>query len=383
MKKNYFCFVALVCFAFNVYAQNSYYSDFYRGNLEEKNQVIINSIAEGDSSIAIEALDFSISAYNVLHADEDFITLTETSIKSLNAGNCVGKEKIVADKLRNIFKIFQESEIKVAILDAFSVFTSSENLLLVNDYFYSKMQNSDDVDEALLKSILFMGTYGNSTSFNMLFMADILDVWPSYNEILSTAYGELANESEKEIMQFLSTVPIEKKLVIVNRLCENPKISKKICGEAAENALSSVIYIEGAKKEFTDKQLELVLLCVKTIADSKWTRAASLATSSFTGIRAEYEKGNISDENYALIIRNIGSVSAPETAQVLSSYLDFLNKQTEKNQMPPKVVVLSVIETLGEMGDKSTFDCLLYATYLEYPKEVIVAAKDALAKLKW
>ena len=188
------------------HAQESYMSDFYKGNLVEKKQVVESSSAAGDSSIAIAALDFSISAYDALSSDTDFINLVETSVKSLTAGNSKGKEKIIAEKLRMIFKTFSDSKIKIAVIDAFSVFQSPENLYLVNDFFYSKMQKSQEMDEALLKAVLFMGTYGNSASFNMLFIADILDVWPSYSAILASSYGGLANESEKEILQFLSKI---------------------------------------------------------------------------------------------------------------------------------------------------------------------------------
>lgn len=366
------------------HAQESYMSDFYKGNLVEKKQVVESSSAAGDSSIAIAALDFSISAYDALSSDTDFINLVETSVKSLTAGNCKGKEKIIAEKLRMIFKTFSDSKIKIAVIDAFSVFQSPENLYLVNDFFYSKMQKSQEMDEALLKAVLFMGTYGNSASFNMLFIADILDVWPSYSAILASSYGGLANESEKEILQFLSTVPIEKKILILKRLDENPKVSKKICGESAENALSSVIYnIEGAKPDFSGSKLNLTLVCLQVFSDTQWTRAASLIASCFNGIRQEYENGNLSDEDFSSTIKNIASVSSAETSSSLSSYLDFLNKQTEKNLPPSKAVVLSLINSLGEMGDKAAFDSLLYATYLDYPEEVIAAAKNALAKLKW
>ncbi|MDY2616447.1 MAG: hypothetical protein SOV76_07840, partial [Treponema succinifaciens] len=55
------------------HAQESYMSDFYKGNLVEKKQVVESSSAAGDSSIAIAALDFSISAYDALSSDTDFI----------------------------------------------------------------------------------------------------------------------------------------------------------------------------------------------------------------------------------------------------------------------------------------------------------------------
>ena len=108
-----------------------------------------------------------------------------------------------------------------------------------------------------------------------------------------------------------------------------------------------------------------------------------MIASCFNGIRQEYENGNLSDEDFSSTIKNIASVSSAETSSPLSSYLDFLNKQTEKNLPPSKAVVLSLINSLGEMGDKAAFDSLLYATYLDYPEEVIAAAKNALAKLKW
>lgn len=378
---------ALLSLAFALafsYADEPYLTLFYKGNLAEKNQIVKDAAEAGDSSVALQSLDFSISAYDALHGESEFITLVETSVKALTAGNTPGKEKIVAERLRGIFKLFSEPQIKVAVLDAFSVFQAPENLFLVNDFFYGKMQDSADIDEALLKSILYMGSYGNAASFNMLFIADILDIWPSYSKILANAYGSLANGSEKEILQLLSTVPVERKTVILEKLSSNPKIAKKICGEAAENALSSVIYsMEGSQKDCSREQTELVLVSLHIISDTNWTRAAKMATSCFSGLKGEYEQGVISDEAFSKAITDIASVASMETAKVLSSYLDFLNRSTEKKQPPVKAVVLSVIDSLGELGDKDAFDCLLYATYLDYPEEVISAAKNALAKLKW
>ena len=51
--------------------------------------------------------------------------------------------------------------------------------------------------------------------------------------------------------------------------------------------------------------------------------------------------------------------------------------------MPARSVVLALISALGEMGDKTAFDALLFVTYLSYPIDVIDAAKASLAKLNW
>ena len=68
---------------------------------------------------------------------------------------------------------------------------------------------------------------------------------------------------------------------------------------------------------------------------------------------------------------------------VLSSYLDYLNKCAENGQTPVRDVVLSVINSLGELGDNRAFDFIYAATSLDYPEEVVEAAKSAIKKLKW
>jgi hypothetical protein len=38
---------------------------------------------------------------------------------------------------------------------------------------------------------------------------------------------------------------------------------------------------------------------------------------------------------------------------------------------------------LGDLGDKTAFDYLLYVGYLSYPETVKKASRDALARLAW
>ncbi len=367
-----------------MFGQENFESAFLKGNLVEKKQAVMDSASLGNSHIAIKTLDFAISAHDSLAGDDEFIDLVETAVDVLSVGNCVGMESEVSEKLRKIFLSFPDERIKIAVLNSFSSFPASENLLLVNTYFSENMQNNEPMKESILKSILYMGSNGNSMSFNLLFIADVLDVWPSYSDILFNAYVPLVNNSEREILNILTTVPASKKIIILEKMNKNAEISAKIRGEVAENALSSVISNMGENpNRLTDEQIELKLSCLRMIADTKWTRASSLVTSCFDSVRSEYEHERINEDEFARAIVDIASVATPETIQLLSSYLDFLNKSTENNQTPVKAVVLSVINSLGELGDKAAFDYLLYATYLDYPEDVRHAAKVALEKLKW
>jgi hypothetical protein len=48
-----------------------------------------------------------------------------------------------------------------------------------------------------------------------------------------------------------------------------------------------------------------------------------------------------------------------------------------------EAITRTIIQVLGDMGDKISFDYLLYISYLSYPEVIQSAAKEALEKLKW
>ena len=239
----------IIAFAFGLSAfllafaeeKNSNVVDFYRGNIKDKISVVKKSMEAGDSSVAVRAIEFLIDTNEVLANDEDYNELAEISIKSFNSRNIVGIEKQVSSKLCSLFKMTESHRVKIAIMDFFNVMPGAEAVQMVNDFFYKKMQNHNPVDESVVKAVEFMGSKGNAASFNRLFIADILEVWPEFSPKIAECYGNLAEENRREILQMIVSVPADKKIVILNKINANPKISKKICGECAENVLLTVI----------------------------------------------------------------------------------------------------------------------------------------------
>ena len=59
-----------------------------------------------------------------------------------------------------------------------------------------------------------------------------------------------------------------------------------------------------------------------------------------------------------------------------------LNSFTENGQIVDEQIILSVIRNLGELGDNTAFDYLLYTGYLNYSGTVQRAAREALKNLK-
>ena len=120
------------------------------------------------------------------------------------------------------------------------------------------------------------------------------------------------------------------------------------------------------------------------LAEQKWTRASKKAIQFYDFSKKLYEEKKLSDALFSDIIAKLPDIAPLDCVSVLSSYLQQINraKETETN-VPADAVILSIIRSLGAIGDKNAFDSLLSVTYYNYSDSVIKAARDALAGLKW
>ncbi len=369
-------------------AYSSYTIEYLKGNIQDKIHAVQNSALNGDISICLKALDFAAQEKESLSSDQDFRLLVKTAVSCLKTDKASQEEKDkAAANLSQIFIGFDDGELRIAVLDKIKEISSQKSVNLLNSFVSDKIHRKDPIDDLTIKAIMLLKEIGDSNSFTSLFLADIMDVWPQNKKELREAYSPLSKKCENEILTIFANVDAEKKnniLLTVKELsADGEKIPKKICGELAENALSESIYSIGETQEKNGKIIQLQLTSLQIAAEQKWTRAAKLATEIFPQIRSGYEAKLITDEQFALAIQNIGSIGSDKTGKVLSSYLEFLNKGMEQNRAPSQAVVLSVINALGGLGDKTAFDGLLYVTYLNYPEAVVKAAKTALTKLKW
>lgn len=353
---------------------------FIKGDIKAKCAAVEKCAAYGDYSLNLKAFDFLIENRAVLETDDDAVQLLKTSVETLNENS---NSEEISNRLCDIFKYFNSDEVKILTLNKLAFFSSSNSVSLINSYISEMIGKNVPLSDVGRSAIKSLKGNGNNTTFRLIFIADVLNVWPQDRELLSEVWGPLANDCEKEIIHVFSTVDMERKLDMIYLLKKNPDVSRKILGEIAENALSLATYNIEDSSVIPSYQIKMQLEAVKIIAESQWTRSAKQVTDFFSIVRSEYEHGYISDEDFAMAIADIAKVASSETSVVLSQYLDFLNKKMENREPPVQTVILAVINALGGLGDKTAFDYLLYVTYLDYPEEVIAAAKNALSKLKW
>jgi len=372
--------IALLCLQQAAFAIPDYEVSFVKGDINQKKKAVITAGEQGMTSLSLKAIDFALAEHSTLGDDADLVMLLEAAIQAVGTDPAKVDAKTLSQKLGEVFTVYKDDTLRMAVLDRLVFFPSTESVNIINSYVSDCALQKAAMTNVLLKAIGSLGKIGNASSFSLLFAVDLDEIWPQYAAQIEYSLGLLANNNEKAILNIYASAPIDKKLKILQMTSKSSTISKNIKGDVAQNALAETITIAGTP---TAEQLSLQRLSLQTLADANWTRAATLVTSYFPVAKNEYENGLLSVDQFAQVITCTGVVASSETDQILSLYLDSLNKSMEKNMIPETKIVLAVINALGGLGDKTAFDYLLYVTYLEYPEEVISAARNALAKLKW
>jgi len=361
----------------------SYKIEFSKGNIQDKTESVNEAAKQGDISLGIKAIDFSLQEYEILGEDSDLISLLVAGLNAINTDPHNGQTTELSKKIAKVFTTFKNDNVRISVLERMKLFPSDESVSLINSFISENAKNKVPMNNVLQSAIESIGKIGNNSSF-ILLLAIILDnVWPDSSKQIESSFGSLANNDQNDIIKLLSKVSIGEKLKILQLVSKNENISKNIKGNVAENALAESITISGDISSVSKDQINLQLLSLQLLADSKWTRAATLISDYFTVAKNEYENNLMSAEDFSTVISNSAAVGSSDIGNILSTYLDSLNKSMDQGNAPVNTVVLAVIKSLGSLGNKTAFDYLLYVTYLDYPEVVTSAAKEALANLKW
>ena len=153
--------------------------------------------------------------------------------------------------------------------------------------------------------------------------------------------------------------------------------------EIAVNVLSNTILLVKNSQNKTGDVTALQVRALSVLSENKWTRASSVVLTFFDYAKSLYDNEEMSDADFVIVINSLNRVSPLEGVTPLVNYLGELNAKVEGEEVVSEAVVLAVINTLGDIGDKSAFDALLSVTYYNYPQSVLSAAREALAGLKW
>jgi hypothetical protein len=361
------------------YSETDTKAQFIKGNITDKISAVKQSSSNGTDDVAQMGLDFAIESNKSIPGDRDISALALASILALPSHNSVLTEKLIT-----VFNAFNDETVRIAVLNRLVVNgVEADSLDLMNSFLRTAVDGNFNSNEVSRRILQALGSVGNSESYFLLYTCWQKKIWSEDKNIIESSLVQLGAHNIADCIKTISSASMSDTRSFFSLITTNQNISPEIKAEIAENVLSKTIHTTDDLSILDADTIALQLSAVKTIAENTWTRAAPLVIRYFELAKEEYSAHVIDADQFIGVIQGMVILASSDTASVLSDYLATLNQKAEHNDYTDKSVVLAVINALGTTGDKTSFDNLLYVTYLNYPEDVTSAAREALSKLKW
>lgn len=364
---------------------------FIKGNISEKTSAVREASGAESILLALKAIDFSLENKDLLGNDRELEGLAVAAILSIspdyikNAND--SQKSIIVSQFINLFnKFFESNTVAIATLTKYSsLYEYMQDRQFVETLnFFLKSQEIKKTDESVIKSVLnTLQLIGNSETFLILYsVLNDKDYSNIKNEIENTLVS-LAFISQNEIIGLLETADVKDLSQIFKIIKKNSKISKNYVCDVSEKVISKSILLLGSSSFVSQEDILVQLEALNNLSDNKWTRASLVAVSYFQFAKKIYNQNLMTETQFESVINCLSNVSPVDAVIPLTAYLEELNRQKENETDVSSAIVLSVIKTLGAIGDKSAFDSLLAVTYLDYDESILSAARKALSGLRW
>lgn len=390
-NKNLFTILLIFLFSiFTVAAQNNKIQ-FIKGNIQDKTLAVREASGLESEWLTEHAISFILENKDLLGEDRELEGLAVATVLSIP--NDYGTDKSDAQKMElvnsliSIFKMFNSSNtVQISVL---SKYLTLRNVLppepltnTLNDYLKNSIATTKDA--GVVKSVInTLGYIGNNISFTIIYNLLNDRRFSVFYPELEQSLVNLLPVSMNEALRIVHSKDFTQMRKIFDLIKKNNKISPNFLAEIAENVLNESILIVGNSSEVTDAMVELQMDSISVLSENKWTRSSAVAVDFFSLAKIEYNSGAMSDSQMCKVINALVNIAPVGSVAPLTACLGELNGRKQSGKKVSEDVVLAVINTLGAIGDKSAFDTLLAVTYLDYQENVLSAARDALAGLRW
>lgn len=390
-KKIILASVLFCSFGLNVFGTNASLQKFIRGNLNEKTIAVREASGEEAYNLSNTAIDFCIESQPVLGNDRELDSLAVAAVLSLSPDyiknlNNDSKNNVIS-KLEKLFLTFDESStVRIAVISKVRALTDIVNVSnfigILNDYLQEEAVTTKEA--AVIKAVISaLQDFGNNDSFIICYTLLNNSKFSDFYDDLETACSALVSQSMNEVVGIISqsSLPVITKLFAL--IQKNSNLSKKNLCEISENVmLRAILYMDNFSS-LTQDQQDIQLAALKILSDNKWTVSSKTAVNYFQKAKVQYQAEKMNEQFFCDVIGCLPNIAPIDSVEPLSDYLEELNAQTERGEVVSTPVVLSVIKTLGLIGDKTAFDSLLAVTYISYPESVLSSAREALSGLRW
>lgn len=366
-------------------------SKFLKGNISDKTTAVKEATNEDAEWLSCKAIEFALENKQMLGTDRELDGLAVAAILSISPDYVKNLTELQKTSLEtNLTKLFSEftdsSTVQIAVLNKFSSlkeFLSIKSFVeVMNGYIMS--HTIQEIDSSVFKSSLSaFETIGNSETFIILNNFLNNPKYEIYHPQIERTISQLIPSCMNETLALIQTANLPQIIKIYSLVQKNSKISKNNLCEISEKVLSKSILLVDSTSDLSSENIEIQISALKILTENKWTRASTVTVSYFHLAKIMYSNGILPENHFVTTITSLSSVAPIDSVSPLTVYLEELNSQKERSYSVSTEVVLSVIKTLGAIGDKSAFDSLLAVTYLNYDESVLTAAREALSGLRW
>ncbi|MDR1836074.1 MAG: hypothetical protein LBQ89_00260 [Treponema sp.] len=228
-------------------------------------------------------------------------------------------------------------------------------------------------------SITAIMELGDSSSYPVLFSV----LCAGYPEVIFLeAYGAL-DLIPGNLLQFLAGViernPPEEKFIAFKAGANSERLTASERGQLAELAFEMGFAAGEEDANITEMRYAAVL----TLTSLRWTKANMLAIKHYYRVQTDFLQSSVPKARLIEAIACLGAVGNSDAALALGLQLGLINARTATTGIFDTEITLAIVRALGLIGDNAAFDHLLYTSNLPYSNDIKVAAREALARLKW
>lgn len=363
----------------------SYQRNFIRAGINTKLELLTGAAAIPSVNMTplySDALSFVSSSFYILGEDRQLVDIACAAVNAAAAGD----DSSILPQVYGVFPLFSNATLKVACVKAIANLSppDGEGFEFLKEWFASALDACDGgafIDPRVMTAVLeAFSAMGNPSVFPSVFRAAVSNLDSSVVAAAEKTVNSLDEGYTDNILAVVLEKDPEKTSAAFSFAVSKENLPPADLGRIAETVFDTMLELDAQGNPDAEP---VIGSAVEVLTRLKWFQSSPAVLRYFYRMQVEYKSENIGAEKLIPVINCLGAMGTNEAAQALSIFLGLLNSETEQKKTCNESLMLSIINALGDLGDKSAFDYLLYVGYLDYPESVKQASRDALARLKW
>jgi HEAT repeat protein len=391
-----FAAAGLLCVcAFALHAQDSkslldgFRRNFTIASLDVKIQILQDAAASKGSAdmgpLYQQAVDFALDNTSLIPTDPRFGQLAVVAADQIKTIIYTPAKY----SLLNMFKTDSDTSVRVHIAAALGAVGTADAEIIDGLNRFLDAENSSvsagkSPDLQVIAAVIgALGKLADASSFAPLFAAMNTGYSAQVTSAARDALLALKGDLKEMIVGIIKSGSIPQKKLGLDMALATDKLSGDLKAQVAMYALDVALHTSGSDNAGKDALRAMRVAAAATLTDRKWAAAAPLLIEHLDMTIMEMDRGIVDKSALLSAISALGAIGSHDAAVRLTQYLVLLNSYEEKGKGYDEQIVLNVLDNLGKLGDKVSFDDLMYTQYLNYSAAVKKAARAALDNLKW